>query len=146
MFEVTGPRTRAAPVDRIFASAQLAAGVPSEARQTLAPLIETLRQRASPANWSLRVAIELDAVATVRSGDVQTSARKLATVDNTTVAPSAVDRAESLLRQAEVLAAAVSKNHAEAAGHAALTELRLQHPSSPRLRQAQRAAGLASEN
>jgi serine/threonine-protein kinase len=140
------PTAASIRLDLMSATAQLAAGALSDARQTLAPLIDTLRQHASPANWSLRVAIEMSAVAAARSGDAQTAVRELATVDNTAVAPSAVDRAESLLRQAEVLAAAGRKLDAQAAGRAALANLRFQHPSSPRLRQAQWAAGLSSAN
>lgn len=133
-------------LDLAAAQAQLAAGNLAAARESARQLADTLRQHGSPATWSLRVALEVASVAASRSGDVQGALRELALIDGNAVAPSAVDRAESLLRQAEVLAAAGQVDPAQTAGRAALADLKFQHPSSPRLAQARRAAGVAPVN
>ncbi len=145
-----------------LAEAQLAAGDTAAARATADDLRTLLQAQQATGSWTYRVVVELAALAASRGGDPAGGLRTLTELDvgspiasssasasaSTRVAappppplaPSRVDRAESALRRAQVLAAAGRGSDAVLAAQAALEDLQAQHPSSPRLALARRLA------
>jgi tetratricopeptide (TPR) repeat protein len=123
-----------------LAQAQLAAGQHVAARDTALRLRDLLDAHQGQTGWNRRVAVELAALAAARRGDAVTALREAEPVDDPTppAAPSAVARAESALRRAEVLRAAGQDARAVALASAALADLHGQHPDSPRVAAAQR--------
>ncbi len=139
----TGPWTRVAEA---LAAAQLAAGDAAAARATAQALLALFDGERSPVNNTARSASELVALASARLGDTQAAAKALAHAD--AMAPSLayasrVERADSALRRAEILAALGRTADGVAAARAALADLAGQHADSPRLARARRLAGVA---
>jgi serine/threonine-protein kinase len=125
-----------------LALAQLASGDTMGARATAESLVGLLDAEQARQGWAWRSANEWAALAAVRGGDVGLAAQRLARAEVVTaLAPSAVERAESALRRAEVLALLGRAPQARAAAQAALADLGNQHADSPRLAQAMRLAG-----
>ncbi len=124
-----------------LALAQLATGDAAGARATTQHLLALFEQGGVQASWPWRVALELAAQAAQRQGDAAAAATLLARAAAVAAAaPSAVERAESALRQAEVLMAIGRVSEARAAARAALPDLADQHPDSARLAAARRLA------
>ena len=122
---------------------ELATGQPALARESARRLLALLTREKAATGNAWREAAELAALAAARLGDTADAARSLALADAPTVtgAPaSRVERAESLLRRAEVLAAVGRRDESVAAARAASADLEGQAPSSPRLEMARRLA------
>jgi tetratricopeptide (TPR) repeat protein/predicted Ser/Thr protein kinase len=126
------------------ATLELAAAEPERAFISAGALLKVLVNERATTGRSFRVATEISAVAAARLGNVAEAMRALADSQTASLAPfpSLVERAESGLRQSEVLNAL--GRHAEAAStaRAALSDLAGQHPDSPRLVRARQLAGL----
>ena len=122
---------------------ELAAGEPAGARQTADALLAMLTREKATTGRAYRVAAELAALAAARLGDPVDAARALARVDPSQASvsfPSGVERAESALRRAEVMAMLGRTHDAASLASTALVDLIGQHPQSPRLAQARRLA------
>jgi len=125
-----------------LAAAQLGAGQPSAAQATAAKLLSILDSHDARSGWAWRVANEWAALACAHQGDFMLASQRLAQAQTvTTGAPSPVERAESALRQAEVLKLVGRLEDARERARTALPDLAMQHPSSPRLEQVRRWAG-----
>jgi serine/threonine-protein kinase len=125
------------------ATLELAASEPASAHETASALMAMLVQERATTGRAYRVAAELAALAAARLGDKADAARALAMAEAASSAPfpSAVERAESSLRRAEVLSALGRDAQSVSAARAALADLAGQHPGSPRLAQALKYAG-----
>ncbi|MBC7666686.1 MAG: hypothetical protein H7276_23345 [Caulobacter sp.] len=130
-----------------IATAQLGSGDAKAAAATAKALRELLQQQHAATGSAFRTAAELEALAVARQGDRAGAAAALALGDSASPAPpfaSPVERADSRLRRAEVLAALGRADAAATAARPALADLATQHPDSPRLRDARRLAGVVS--
>jgi hypothetical protein len=128
----------------VQATLELAAGEPAQALETARALLTMLTHEHATNGRAYRAAAELEALAAARLGDktAATGALGLADAASPPTFPSLVERAESSLRRAEVLAALGRSADAASTGRAALADLATQHPDSPRLAQARRFAGV----
>jgi serine/threonine protein kinase len=130
-----------------IATAQLGSGDAKGAAATAKALCELLKEQHAATGSAFRTAAELEALAVARQGDRAGAAAALALGDSASPAPpfaSPVERADSRLRRAEVLAGLGRADAAATAARAALADLATQHPDSPRLRDARRLAGVVS--
>ncbi|CAN5128276.1 hypothetical protein BH10PSE17_BH10PSE17_11010 [soil metagenome] len=128
-------------ITETLATAQLAAGQPQEALQTAESLSAMLERNRSFTGRYRRVFSELSALAAARMGNRDEARRLLSLGDGIAPPfPSAVERADSALRRAEVFALLQQPEQARTEARRALADLAAQHPGSPRLASARKLA------
>jgi hypothetical protein len=124
-----------------LAQARLGAGDAAGALAAATSLVADLDASKSGTNATARATAEVAALAAARLGDRAAAAAWLARADGLGAAfPSAVERADSALRRAQVLAALGRAAEARAAAQSALPDLQGQSPASPRPALARRLA------
>jgi hypothetical protein len=123
------------PLRLVRVEALQAAGRTAAAREAAQSLVTDLQQRGATRSWSYVVALELDALVTADSGDPSLALaglQRIAAGTGSLTAPSAVERAESLLRRARLHRLAGQHESARALAEQASTLLASQHAQSPR--------------
>jgi hypothetical protein len=98
-------------------------------------LVTQMQQARATETWTYRSAVELLAMATARNGDAHAALGLLRDLDARPAvpAPSAVERAESQLRRAQLFKVVGQSVESQTAAKQALVDLAGQHPNSPRL-------------
>jgi hypothetical protein len=98
-------------------------------------LVTQMQQARATETWTYRMAVELLASATARSGDAHAALGLLRDLGArpSVAAPSAVELAESKLRRAQLFKTLGQLAESQAAAKQALADLAGQHPNSPRL-------------